>query len=120
MKLIAVSTVHDSGAAEVARETLRACGIEVELKQMGANPYLGARVEIEVRVPADRVGEAESILAQLAIDAEEAAVRESGAAPADDAEPESYGPRRIPGSGVVRVAVPLLLLGVALIYLWSR
>jgi hypothetical protein len=77
MRWVAVDTVGDEGAAEVAREALEACDLPVEIKRVGANPYLGARVEIEVRVPEERLAEAEAVLAQLEIDAEEAALSQS-------------------------------------------
>ena len=84
MRWVAVDTVGDEGAAQVAREALVACEIPVELKRVGANPYLGARVEIEVRVPDERLADAEEVLAQLEIDAEAAASAASLAPP----EPE--------------------------------
>jgi hypothetical protein len=96
MKLVPVETVHDEGAAEVAREALADAGIPVELKRLGTNPYFAARVEIEVRVPETRVREAQAELARLARDADEALAAEAGrdvsaapAEPQDSAQPGS-------------------------------
>jgi hypothetical protein len=114
MKFVAVSTVLDPGAAEVAEEALGAAGIPVELKRLGRNPYLGsAGLEIEVRVPLDRLREAEAILGHIADEAEEAALRQSGArhrpGPDDDDDepPPAAGPR---WQVVGMVGIGLLLL----------
>jgi len=85
MNFIAVETVADEGAAEVAREALTACDIPVELRRHGSNQF-GARMSIEVRVPIEHVKDAENILSRLGEEAAEAAVRE--AARAEDEEEE--------------------------------
>ena len=76
MNFVAVETVADEGAAEVAREALAACDIPVELRRHGSNQF-GARMSIEVRVPVEHARDAESILSQLGEEAAEAALREA-------------------------------------------
>jgi hypothetical protein len=136
VKFVAVSTVRDEGAAEVAREALHDADIAVELRRVGANPYFGqmSAVEYEVRVPEDRVAEAHDVLARVELEAEEAAVRESGAgtvapegkAPtaAADAADHDAAAAESPGA---QLAWRLVWIGVALAvvaffayYLWER
>jgi hypothetical protein len=78
MKFVAISTVRDEGAAEVAKEALESAGIDVEVKRISPTAYVGplALIEFEVRVPEDRVADAEQVLEQLSEDAEAAAGRE--------------------------------------------
>ena len=119
MKLTAVTKVHDPGAAEVAREELASRGMPVELKRLGNDPYFGSvGVEIEIRVPSDRVKEAEAILAQLAEEAEEAALSQSTEAPpVEDAAPERTPRPPVPRALVVGVAA-LVVIAFGLVYLF--
>jgi hypothetical protein len=69
--VIAIATVRDPGAADVARQALADAGIPVEVRRLGANPYFGTLtgIELEVRVPAERLAEAEQVLAYLSEEA---------------------------------------------------
>ena len=80
MRFVAVTTVHDDGAAQVAREKLADAGIPVELKSLGQNPYFGAVTaqEIEVRVPSERLAEAALQLEQLERQVEASLLAEAG------------------------------------------
>jgi hypothetical protein len=72
--VIAITTVRDPGAAEVARQALADAGIPVEVRRLGMNPYFATLtgMELEVRVPAERLAEAEQVLAYLSEEAAEA------------------------------------------------
>ena len=74
--MIAITTVRDPGAAEVARQALADAGIPVEVRRLGMNPYFATitGLEFEVRVPAERLAEAEQVLAFLSEAAAEALV----------------------------------------------
>jgi hypothetical protein len=65
--VIAITTVRDPGAAEVARQALADAGIPVEVRRLGMNPYFATLtgIELEVRVPEERLAEAEQVLALL-------------------------------------------------------
>ena len=133
MKLVTVSTVRDEGAAEVAKEALSDAGIAVDLKRVSGNPYFAqmSASEWEVRVPEERVADAERVLARVEHEAEEAAVRQAGAA---QVEPESEEPApeadephglRAPGPvfawRLVWVGVALALLAFfAKYFFWER
>ena len=86
MKMVAVATLRDAAGAEVAREMLAERGIRVEIKRLGMNAYFGSPTaeEFEVRVPADRVAEAQAVLDAMAEELERAALAEAGVAPGDD------------------------------------
>ncbi len=86
-RFVAITTVHDWGAAQVAREKLADAGIPVELKSLGMNPYFGAVTaqEIEVRVPPEHAPQAELELERLQAQVEASLIAESGA-PLDDDE----------------------------------
>ena len=88
-KMVAVATLRDEGAADVARELLEERGVDVELREVAPNRYFGAptAVEIEVRVPAERLGDAREILAGLESELEAAAIAESGIGRAEDERP---------------------------------
>jgi hypothetical protein len=72
--MIAITTVRDPGAAEVARQVLAEAGIPVDVRRVGINPYFGTLtgLDIEVRVPAERLAEAEQVLLHLSEAAGEA------------------------------------------------
>lgn len=82
--MIAITTVRDPGAAEVARQALADAGIPVEVRRLGMNPYFATLtgMEFEVRVPAERLAEAEQVLAYLSEEAAEA-LRGQAALPLD-------------------------------------
>jgi hypothetical protein len=67
MKMVAVTTAQDPGAAELIRELLEARGIEVELKQLAPTAYHAVltMTQIEVRVPEDRLEEATGAIGAL-------------------------------------------------------
>jgi hypothetical protein len=111
-KTVAVTTVQARGEAEVLAEALKDAEIPVELKRLGASPYLPVATDgqYEVRVPEDRLKEAEAVLTQLSEDAEVAATRESALAAPPTAAPSG---KAFDGR-TVAMAVALVLL-VALI-----
>lgn len=80
----AVATVRDVGAAQVAQEALGEAGIPVEIKPLGAHPYFGSVTiaQFEVRVPEERLREAEAALEQLAEQAEAVLLSQEGVPPA--------------------------------------
>ncbi len=84
-RFVAVVTVRDWGAAQVAREKLDDAGIPVELKPLGQNPYFGtvSAAEIEVRVPSSRLADAERQLAQREEETEALLLSEAGVPPED-------------------------------------
>lgn len=88
MKWVAVTTVRDEGAAQVARDSLDSRGIPVELKRMMPNAYLGSATpaEIEVRVPEDRADDAHQVLEGLEAELEQAMLAEAGVPP-EEGEP---------------------------------
>jgi hypothetical protein len=93
VKFVAVSTVRDEGAAEVAREALEAADLEVEIKRVSPTAYLGpvSLLEFEIRVHEDRIADAELVLRQLSEEAEAAATREWESHPAEP-EPSATSP----------------------------
>ncbi|MGZ3438697.1 MAG: putative signal transducing protein, partial [Polyangia bacterium] len=104
MKMVAVTTVRDGGAAEVAKEALADHGIRVEVRRMGSNVYFSALTaeEFEVRVPEDRVDEAHDVLAALEEDLEAAVIALAGVPPENEEErgnsdlpPPEERPRKI-------------------------
>ncbi|MCU1282149.1 MAG: hypothetical protein JWM53_5695 [bacterium] len=105
MKMVAVTTVRDSGAAEVAKEALADRGISVEIRRMGSNVYFSALTaeEYEVRVPEDRVDEAHALLDALEEELEAAVIAQSGGGPPEteeergsaDLPPPDERPRKI-------------------------
>jgi hypothetical protein len=74
---VAVEIVGDDAAAAVLVEALTAHQIPARLRRVPGTPYGPARLEIEVRVPADRHADAEAVLELLSEDAEAAARREA-------------------------------------------
>jgi hypothetical protein len=120
MKLVAVTKVHDPGAAEVARDELESRGMVVELKRLGNDPYFGSvGIEIEVRVPADRVAEAEAILARLAVEAEEAALSQSAESPPVEEAAARDRPARPPmPRALVAGVAALVVIAFGLVYLF--
>src|SRR5262249_38894208 len=101
MRFVTIDTVRDHGAAAILDEALRGEGIVVELKRGGMNPYLGQAVEIEVRVPEDRVDDAQAILAQIRIEAEDAltiaAGKSESAVESEDEDAEEPAPKSVEG-----------------------
>ena len=86
--MVAVTTLRDAAGAEVARELLAERGIAVEIRRLGGNAYFGSPtgVEYEVRVPADRVDEARTLLEGMADEMARAALAEAGVAPESEDE----------------------------------
>jgi hypothetical protein len=93
MKRVAVTTVRDDGAAQVAKEALVAIGIDVEVKRMSNVTAFGAvsAAVWEVRVPEDSIEAAEQELARLEGEAETALRSQAGG----DDEQKSDDDRRI-------------------------
>jgi hypothetical protein len=77
MRYVAVETVGDDAAAAVLVEALGAHGIAAQARRVAGSPYGPAKLEIEVRVPADQAADARAVLERLAEEAEAAARRES-------------------------------------------
>jgi hypothetical protein len=77
MTYIVVETVGDEAAAAVLIEALVAHDIPAQRRRVPGSPYGPARLEIEVRVPAAQLAAARAVLAQVAEDAEAAALREA-------------------------------------------
>jgi hypothetical protein len=122
MKRVAVTTVRDEGAAQVAKETLAELGIEVELRRQAINPYFGAATAdvFEVRVPEDRLVEAEHALARLEKEVEEALIAAAGASVAEAEPPKPTVERnRLTAPAIFMIAM-IALLALAYIYMESR
>ena len=105
MKRIAVATVPDRGAAEVACEALEAAGIGAHAQRVPQNPYLGAAEAYEVRVDETRLDDAERLLASLSEELETALCAQAGQAEA----PPEPAPRPVKRSLVGAAAVAVLL-----------
>jgi hypothetical protein len=111
MSWVAVETVGDEAAAAILVELLAAHAIPTQIKRLPGMPYGPAKLEIEVRVPEERLADARALVAQLAEEAEAAAVREADLA----VPPREPAPRR----RTLRLSLSpqlrhnLLLLGVA-------
>ena len=88
MAMVAVTTMHDLGGAEVAKEALADCGIPVEVRRLGADVYFGSptATAFEVRVPADRVADAHAALAALEAELEQAVLAAAGVPPSSEDE----------------------------------
>jgi hypothetical protein len=122
--MVAVATLRDEGAADVARELLEERGIEVELREVAPNRYFGAptAVEIEVRVPTDRIADARAALAALEGELEAAAVAEAGVERADDEHPgealpaAEERPKKISWAIALALIFPVPFLPVGMIY----
>lgn len=122
--LVAVATLRDEGAADVARELLEERGIEVELREVAPNRYFGSptAVEIEVRVPPDRAADAREALAALEEELEAAAVAEAGVARAEDERPGDAlptveeRPKRVSWAVALALIFPVPFLPVGLLY----
>lgn len=100
MRFVAVATLRDRGAVEVAREVIEASGIAVEVRAAPINRYFGAPTaeEIEVRVPEDRVKDAYTVLDRLEDDTDSAAAAESEApvhATGDELDVNAPRPRKL-------------------------
>jgi hypothetical protein len=117
VKWIAVTTVRDDGAAAVAKQALADAGIPVEILRLGNNPYFGSvtAVEWEVRVPHDRLDEAEEELERLEHQAEESLMAEAGVPPDEEEREEAeeekrpdpaLRPRKISWAIVISLLVP--------------
>ncbi len=119
MRWIAVATVRDAGALEVTRQALAEADIPVDVMRLGSNPYFPTATasQWEVRVPEDRVDEAEEELTRLEAQAEESVLAEAGVAPEEEDAPEERGhdaappdpalrPRKISWAIVISLLVP--------------
>src|SRR5262249_15568209 len=92
-----VTTVHEEGAAGVVKEALDDAGIPVEICRRVASPTKGSMTAMvyEVRVPDERAGEAEKVLARIQAELEHAIYAQAGFdPPPDDAAPEQPIKRR--------------------------
>lgn len=124
--LVAVATLRDEGAADVARELLEERGIEVELREVAPNRYFGSptAVEIEVRVPADRADDARAALAALEEELEAAAVAEAGVGrpvdgderPGERLPSVEERPKKISWAIALALIFPVPFLPVGLLY----
>jgi len=120
VKFVAVSTVVDQGAANVAKEALEAAGIPVELRRAPGNPYFARMTSdtFEVRVPHDRVLEAERVLARLSADVEEALLAEaSRSMPEESKNGVSRPPRNTFSLPALAMMLLFALAAVAYIYM---
>src|SRR5579871_2573023 len=116
MKWIAVATVRDAGALELTKQAIAEAGIPVDVMRLGSNPYFPTATasQWEVRVPEDRVADAEDELERLEAHAEESLLAEAGGA--DEDEPvEERGvqrsapvekPRKLSWAIVISLLVP--------------
>jgi hypothetical protein len=104
MSMVAVTTLHDAAGADVAKEALTDCGIPVEVRRLGADPYFGSATAaaFELRVPADRVTEAETALAALEHQLAEVLLAAAGVPPSSEDErgstalpPPELRPRKV-------------------------
>lgn len=121
MRMVAVSTVPDEGAAQVARETLADLGIPVELKPTGYNPYLGGQgqSQIEIRVPEDRLEEARGALERLEAETEAALTAQATADGPKPHEAPARGGRRLTPQGLFMIAFVVLFI-LAYLYLETK
>jgi hypothetical protein len=121
MRFVAVATLRDRGAVEVAREVLEASGIEVEVRTAPINPYFGAPTaeEIEVRVPEDRVKDAYTVLDRLEGEVDAAAAAESEAPThetGDEIDVNAPRPRKISWALAIALISPLPGLPMGMLY----
>jgi hypothetical protein len=81
-----VTTLRDAAGAGVAEEALTDRGIPVEIRRLGVNAYFGSPTaeEFEVRVPAERVDEAQAVLAALEGALAEVLLAQAGVPPGAD------------------------------------
>jgi hypothetical protein len=111
MTWIAVETVGDDAAAQVLAEALAAHEIPTQRRVVPGTPYGPARLQIEVRVPAERAQAARAVLAFVAQEASAAALRDAPRAdepaPAEPALPEA---RRTPRLTLLLTAALLCAL----------
>jgi hypothetical protein len=96
---VAVTTVHDAAAAEVAKEALFERGIDVEVRRVFGSPYLGSATPVlyEVRVAEEAVEAARAELERLAEDLEQAVLAQSDAPPSAEASEDERGPADLRG-----------------------
>jgi hypothetical protein len=73
---VAVATVSDEAAAEVAKEALADRGMDVEIRRIFGDAYFGSatHVSYEVRVPEEAAAQAHAELDRLAEELERAAL----------------------------------------------
>ncbi len=83
MRFVAVTIVNDEGAAQVASEMLAEAGIAVEARHL-RDPYFGGGPRVEVRVPADRLQDAEALLSILGEESQTAAAGQAQALSIED------------------------------------
>jgi hypothetical protein len=123
MKWVAVTTVGDEGAAQIAKEALEGRDIPVELRRVPKTAYVAAADEIEVRVPEENLEQAQAALEQFHSEVEQAVLAEAGVPPAED---ETVGPgkprdlaltpRRIGWSIAIAAIAPVPCVPMGMIY----
>jgi hypothetical protein len=86
--MVAVTTLQDAAAAEVAREAIADAAIAVAVRRLGGDVYLGSGTthSYELRVDEERLDDARRVLAALEADMEQAAIAAAGVPPSDDEE----------------------------------
>lgn len=121
--MVAVTTLRDAAGADVAKEALADRGIPVEVRRLGADPYFGSPTAFafEVRVPADRLADAEAALAALEAESEALVLAAAGVPPASEDErgsaalpPPELRPRKV--AWAVALALLLPVPGCGLVY----
>jgi hypothetical protein len=87
-KLVVVATMQDSAAADVAREAIADAGIPVEVRRLGGDAYFGSMTAstYELRVPDERLADAQRLLEALEVDMEQAALAAAGVPPTEEDE----------------------------------
>jgi hypothetical protein len=93
---LTLATLRDEGAVEVAKEALAEAGIPVEIRRTGGNAYFGSATatEVELRVPEDKMLDAEAVMARLSHESEQAALAEAGVPPDPNEDGPAVEPRR--------------------------
>lgn len=87
MDFVVLTTVQDEGAAQIAKDAVAELGIPVRVQRRSMNPYFAILTHdtFEIRVPAERLAEAQQALAWLERDARlalDGSPGEPGTAPA--------------------------------------
>ena len=120
---VAVATLQDSAAAQVAKEAIHDAGIPVEMRQIGADSYFGSGTShtYELRVDLEHEADARGVLAQLEKDMELAAIHAAGVPPEEEEErgnatlpPTEERPRKISWAIALGLVGPVP--GVGLLY----
>ncbi len=109
MKWVTVSSVRDQGAVQVAEEALADRQIPVDVRRTSTvGPYMPASECWEIRVPAERVEEAEHALARIQRELEESVAAQ--AERAVEHAPVDEERARPPQLGRAQVAMLVLVL----------